>query len=240
MFLKVMGALPGYVYAQDEAGVYVNLFLGSQASVSLNGTRVLLRQTTRYPWDVQVRLSVESERKTQFAVNLRLPAWCAEPRVKVNGHAVDALNPVRGYARLTRLWGPGDVVELSLPMPVQRVKANPKVEADVGRVALQRGPLVYCLEATDNAGPVRNLVLPPQEPLRAEFRADLLSGITVIQGSARTLEPGNWPDTLYLPSAKVPAGAPVEFTAIPYYANANRQPAEMSVWMAEGASMPGH
>jgi len=154
----------------------------------------------------------------------------------VNGRPLAPIQKIRGYARLERRWQRGDVVELSLPMPVQRIKAHPRVEADVGRVALQRGPLIYCLEAMDNHGHVRNLVVPPDAPLRAQHRADWLGGVTVIRGPALALHRVAWPDTLYVPSDRVPGVAQVEFTAIPYFANANRQPGEMQVWMAETAS----
>lgn len=236
MFLKIMGALPGYLYAQQAGALYVNQFVGSRATVTLDGVQVKLRQTTRYPWDGEVRLSVEPERETGFALHVRLPAWCSEPRLQVNGRPLAPIQKVRGYARLERRWRRGDVVALSLPMPVQRIKAHPKVEADVGRVALQRGPLICCLEAMDNHGHVRNLVVPPDAPLQAQHRADWLGGVTVIRGPALALQRVTWPDTLYVPSDRVPGVAQVEFTAIPYFANANRQPGEMQVWMAETAS----
>lgn len=236
MFLKIMGALPGYICAQDDGGIYVNLFVGSRAEVRLPRSKVVLRQMTRYPWDGRIKLSVEPERDTEFALNVRLPAWCGESKVQVNGQPLTAFERVRGYARLQRKWHAGDVVEMSLPMPVERLKAHPKVEANIGRIALQRGPLVYCLEAVDNGGHVRNLVILPEAELRAQHRADVLGGVTVIQGPALALHRENWPDTLYLPSARVPGVANVEFTAIPYFANANRQPGEMMVWMAETAS----
>lgn len=232
MFLKIMGALPEYIYAQSGESVYVNLFIGSRAEVRLPGGRVVLRQTTRYPWDGAVKLAVEPAQSLEFALNVRLPGWCSEPRVKVNGKTLTKIEAVRGYARLQRKWRRGDVVELSLPMPVQRLKANPRVEANRGRVALQRGPLVYCLEAVDNGGHVRNLVLPPEVPLTAQFRADLLGGVTVIQGPARAMHRVAWPG-LYLPAGQAPGVTNVQFTAIPYFANANRSPGEMQVWIAE-------
>ncbi len=236
MFLKIMGALPGYIYAQDEGGIYVNLFMGSRAKLMVNGTRVILRQSTRYPWDVEIRLTLEPERETEFNLNVRLPAWCIEPTLRVNGNPLANFETIHGYARLRRQWRRGDVVELSLPMPVQRIKAHPQVEADIGRVALQRGPLVYCLEAVDNHGHTRNLVIPPEAPLQAEHRADLLGGVTVIKGPALALHRVAWPESLYLPSGSVPGVTNTEFTAIPYFANANRQPGEMRVWMAETTS----
>ena len=236
MFLKIMGSLPGTIYAVDPNGVYVNQFIGSRAAITLHGAKVALRQKTRYPWDGEVRLLVEPERETEFAVNVRLPGWCSDPRLQVNGGPVAAVEKVRGYARLQRVWRRGDTIELLLPMPVQRIQAHPKVEADVGRVAIQRGPLIYCLEAADNDGHVRNLVIPPEAELRAQPRADLLGGVTVIKGQAIALHRADWPDALYLSSARVPGVARVEFTAIPYYANANREPGEMRVWMPETAA----
>ena len=233
MFLKIIGALPSYIYATDNSGIYVNLFAGSRATLILNGVKVMLQQTTRYPWDGALRLSVEPEREMEFGVYPRLPAWCGEPQIRLNGTLVAAVERVRGYARLERKWRRGDVVELTLPMPVQRLKAHPKVEADVGLVALQRGPLVYCLEAVDNGGHVGNLVIPPEAQLRAEHRGDLLGGVTVIRGPALAVHRVEWPDRLYLPSASVPGITNTDFTAVPYFANANRQPGEMKVWMAE-------
>lgn len=172
----------------------------------------------------------------EFALNVRLPAWCDGAKVRINGEAVTSVENVRGYGRLLRKWQVGDVVELELPMPVQRIKAHPKVQADIGRVALQRGPLVYCLEATDNGGHVRNLVIPQESQLQAEHCADVLGGVTVIKGQARACCQVAWPESLYLPSPRVPGVTNVTFTAIPYFANANRQPGEMMVWIAETAS----
>jgi hypothetical protein len=236
MFLKIVGALPGCIYAQEPGGVYVNQFIGSRATMTLNGAKVVLKQTTRYPWDGEVRLLVELEREAEFAIHLRLPGWCGEPRLKLNGKPLASFEIVRGYARLQRPWQRGDVVELSLPMPVQRIKSHPKVEANLGRMALQRGPVVYCLEGVDNHGHVRNLVMPPEAKLSATHRAELLGGVTVIRGAALALHRLDWPDTLYLPSARVPGRTNVEFAAVPYFANANREPGEMMVWMAETAA----
>ncbi len=235
MFLKIMGALPGCIYAQEPGAVFVNQFIGSLAKLTVNGVPLSLRQTTRYPWDGDVKFAVEPEREADFAINVRLPGWCREPRLQVNGSPLAAFEKVRGYARLQRTWRRGDVIELSLPMPARRVQANPKVEADIGRMAIERGPLVYCLEAVDNGGHVRNIVIPPEAPLDAQYRPDLLGGATVIDGPALALTQEAWPDALYASSASVPGVTKVRFTAIPYYANANRQAGEMRVWMAEAA-----
>ncbi len=233
MFVKIMSALPGSIYARGPAEIYVNLFVGSRATVPVNDINVSLQQTTRYPWEEVVRISVDPDRDVAFALHIRLPAWCAEPRLALNGRPLTTIDRARGYARLQRTWQKGDRVELSLPMPVRRIKAHPNVEANTGRVALGRGPLVYCLEAVDNGGQVRNLVIPPGAPLAARHRPDLLGGVTVVSGPAWALSPAAWPDQLYLPSTSVPGRTEVEFTAIPYFANANRQPGEMCVWIPE-------
>jgi DUF1680 family protein len=237
MFVKIMGALPGYIYAQDPQAVYVNLFIGSEANLTVADTKVQIKQTTRYPWDGAVRFSIEPERETEFAINLRLPAWCEGPTVTINGETQKDCPTVRGYAQLQRKWKKGDVIELSLPMPVQRIKANPKVTADLARVALQRGPLVYCLEGPDNPSGVRNLFLPSETPLKAEAKSNLLGGITVIQGKAQAVRKTEWPDTLYRPANQASPLKEVEFTAIPYYANANREPGDLQVWIAETPDM---
>jgi DUF1680 family protein len=224
MFLKIMGALPGYIYAQDSGGVYVNLFLGSQADIDVSGTAVRLAQATGYPWDGKIRVEVSPERPAEFAVNLRLPGWSrrdepdtalyrrlgdmdgAEFELRVNGQTVGAPEIVRGYVRLQRRWQTGDVIEFHLPMPVQRMVAHPLVKADAGRVALMRGPLVYCVETFEDVS-TQEFRLPSQARLTAEHCPDLLGGVTVVH------TPG--------------------LDAIPYYSNANRAPAHMRVWLPQ-------
>jgi len=236
MFLKIMGAMPGYIYAQDDDGVYVNLFVGSRARIKQGQTDVTLEQTTRYPWDGLVTIKVNPGKAAAFDVNVRLPGWCRRPVLKVNGVVVASPNVIRGYARLRRTWKQGDVITLSLPMPVERVKANPLVQADVGRVALARGPIVYCLESADNAAPVNDLMLPVSARLMAEHRPELLGGVTVIKGQALEVNPEKWSSSLYLFGRDIPAPRPVEFTAIPYFANTNRGPVDMLVWLREAVT----
>jgi len=244
MFLKIMGAMPSYIYAYDEDGIYVNLFVGSRATVPFSGTNVTLKTVTRYPWEGGVKVTVEPEKPMEFDLNVRIPYWCDEPTLRINSQPVDRIEMVRGYARIHRAWKSGDVVELSMLMPIRRMKAHPRVEADIGRVALMRGPVVYCLEGVDNGGHVRHLSLPRDTELIAEHRPDLLGGVTVIRGTALAVQKKDWGNSLYQPLEKVPNVKPVEFLAVPYFANANRGPAEMIVWIpdspdgAEPAPLP--
>lgn len=233
MFLKIMGAMPGYVYAQDDEGVYVNLFVGSRASVQVGETKVALQQTTRYPWEGNVKINVDPEEPATFDLNVRIPGWCRAATLKVNGTVVPDVPMGRGYGRVRREWRKGDVVELAMAMPVERIKAHPLVEADIGRVALMRGPVVYCLESVDNETPVRQLALPRGSRLSTEYRPNLLGGVTVIKGQALAMQAGRWSGALYLLSEEIPVPRPTIFTAIPYFANTNRGPVEMLVWLRE-------
>ncbi|HUJ45426.1 MAG TPA: glycoside hydrolase family 127 protein [Opitutaceae bacterium] len=242
---RFLASVPGYVYAQAGDALYINLFVGGTAEIKLDcGRTVNLVQDTRYPWDGAVRITVSPDQRARFTINVRIPGWAheepvpgdlyryqdkaAEPAVlKVNGAAV-GLTLQRGYVRLDREWKHGDVIEVSLPMPVRRVVANAAVAADRGRVALERGPLVYCAEWPDNPeGHVRNLVLRDDAPLTSEFKPDLLNGVAVINGRAVALgHDGQGRETR----------TEQDFTAIPYFAWANRGPGEMVVWISNGVA----
>ena len=242
MFLKLMGAMPGCIYAQDKSGIYVNLFVGSKAQIQLAGQKVVLNQTTDYPWQGDVKIAVATARPCEFDLRIRIPKWCQGPpspgdlyqpvsrtskgagRLKLNGKAVDNLQIVHGYATLHRRWKSGDVVQLSLEMPVQQVKADARVEADKGRVALMRGPIVYCFEGADNGGAVQNLVVPPGTEFTPEYRSALLGGVTVLTATTTGI---------FRTGAKQVMAAPFKVTATPYYANANRGACQMQVWMPE-------
>ncbi len=241
MFLKLMGAMPGYIYAQDKSGIYVNLFVGSTAKIQLAGQTVMLKQITDYPWNGDVKIEVRPAKAGEFDLHIRIPGWCqgasspddlytasnrppnGAAHLKVNGKAVDNVEIVRGYATLRRRWKSGDVVQLTLDMPVQLVKAHASVEADKDRVALMRGPMVYCFEGVDNGAAVQNLVIPPGTEFTSEFKSNILDGVTVLTGTATAL---------FQDGSNPAASMPFRVMAIPYYANANRGTSPMQVWMA--------
>ncbi len=235
---RFLPSMPGYVYAVKGDALYVNLFVQGEAEVEAAGRKVMVRQETRYPWDGAVKIAVEPEKSGTFVVLVRIPGWARgevapgglyrfadgeneEPTLKVNGKAV-AINLEKGYARVAREWKKGDVIELGLPMPVRRVKANDAVKDDADKLAFTRGPLVYCAEWPDNGGRVLNIFVPEAQPLRAELRPDLLNGVVVITGEALPLIKGT--------TAEVIAKAR-PFLAIPYYAWAHRGSGEMAVWL---------
>jgi hypothetical protein len=222
----------------------VNLFGPRDANVKLKQRTVKLTQKTKFPWDGKVSITVTPDKPGRFALKVRIPGWAinqpvpsdlyrvaagGEPKWKfactVNGQpAIAAME--KGYAVISRDWTGGDKVAIDFPMPVQRIVSNDKVIANRGRVALQRGPIVYCVEHPDvPGGKVAALALPDDAKLTASHRDDLLQGVTVISGQAKSVE---WKQG---PRGKKVVAKPVKFTAIPYYAWSHRGKGPMSVWL---------
>jgi uncharacterized protein len=235
---RLLASLPGYVYSASENAVWMHLYAEGAASVELDKGRIVrLRQRTRYPWDGRVEINVEAE--GEFALMLRVPAWCEEGMtVEVAGEPVDLEISPGSYMQIRRAWRPGDTVSLGLPMPVRRVECHPYVTENTGRVALMRGPLLYCAEQADNPGvDLRDLLLESKEPA-VRFEPDLLGGVAVVQGEARSAAPGEgWEDRLYRtvrPREGDKRTVATRVTAVPYYAWANRDPGAMSVWLRNG------
>jgi hypothetical protein len=237
---RFVPSVPGYAYACRDNDVYVNLFISGDATIQTAGNKIKLIQQTEYPWEGTVAIKLQPEKSEKFAVYIRIPGWARnepvpsdlykflspvddKPVLKVNSKPVSP-SIEKGYARIERQWQKGDTIQLDLPMPIRRVVAHPELKADQGRVALQRGPIVFCLEGPDNDGQVRNLVIADEAELKSESRPDLLNGVVVITGEAQFA-------SRYLEGTVVLAGTK-RFTAIPYYAWAHRGRAPMTVWPA--------
>ena len=226
---RLLASLGAYVYGQSDTDLAVHLYVQGTAKLSAAGQTVTLTQTTEYPWDGRVSLQVAPERAAPFRLRLRLPAWCEAPTVSLNGEAVTMIVE-RGYAVIEREWQPGDTVSLDLPMTVQRVYADPRVQVNRGRAALRRGPIVYCLESADNGPDLDALTLPHDAELAAEPAPGLLGGVVVLRGTARRLS-SDTESGLY--RTEPPRLEPAPITAIPYCAWDNRAPGEMLVWIRE-------
>jgi len=231
---RLLASLGQYIYSQSAREAYVHLYVKGQAELNLDGQPVALAQETRYPWEETIQIRVRPEKETRFVLALRIPGWSRGATLQVNGQPVE-VEPLleKGYARIERAWKPGDTVRLNLPMPVERIEAHPKVQEDCGRIALQRGPLVYCLEEVDNGPNLHDIVLPRNATAisKAEFDENLLGGTVVISGEAERRDTSEWEGKLYQPARS--ATRTVSFKAIPYYAWANRTPGEMLVWIRE-------
>lgn len=233
---RTLASLGGYAYAVGDSSLWVNLYIQGTAQATIGTRKVTLNVVTDYPWDGKVTLKPVVEHATRFDLRLRVPGWCQGATVSVNGQALTQPTIDRGYFGLSREWKDGDIVELNLPMPVQRIAANPNVKDDQGLLAIQRGPLVYCLEACDQAQALDALYLPPNAELTAELRSDLLGGIVVVKGIAETAAEQEWSGKLY---QAVPPSQQVPVTAIPYYAWDNRKAGPMKVWIAVAPRTPG-
>ena len=232
---RLLASLPGYAYGQSADTAFVHLYIEGGANLDIGGARVGLNVETDYPWDRDVKLEVNPEAGAEFTLALHAPGWCRAPEVTVNGKRVPANSlRERGYLHLNRCWREGDIVELTLPMPVERIEANPAVRSNCGRVALQRGPLVYCLEETDNGPKLHDIAVPRGAELETKPASDLPGGIVTLTGTAFRRDDRG--DDLY--RADPSEYRETRIRAVPYYARANREPGEMLVWVQEWPSAP--
>ncbi len=229
--VRLLPSLGGYAYSQGRGEARVNLYVAGRGELDVDGQRVELQQKTRFPWDGRVTMTVRPATPATFAVTLRIPGWCRGARLKVNGRS-EPLRVTKGYARVTRRWQAGDRIDLLLPMPVERIEAHPHVRQDAGRIALQRGPVVYCLEEVDNGKDLDDLILPRTAKLTAVLKPGLLGGVVVIKGQALRRSTAPWTDGLY--QASPTPLRRVAFLAVPYAVWSNRKPGEMVVWILDG------
>jgi DUF1680 family protein len=228
--VRFIPQIPGYVYATSPDGIWVNLYVGSQTKVMLNAVEVEFNQDTDYPWSGVVKMAVKTSAPTTFDVNLRMPGWCNSAKIAINAQPIDAKPGDNGYIRINREWKSGDTLTLEMHMPIERLTASPRVKMDAGKVALQRGPVIYCLEAVDNNDSVLDVALPRNAKLEAIHKPELLNGVTILHGQALRRKDVDWEDVLYQP---VFDDEQAETTAIPYYAWDNRSAGEMCVWLPE-------
>lgn len=227
---RVISGLGGYFYSCGGGSIYVNQYAASAACIRLGGHEVMIEQHTEYPWNGRIEMKILPDKPAAFTLCLRLPAWCGRHALALNGESrPPGRRPVDGYVKLRRLWQAGDTVTLDLEMPVQRVRAHPMVTENIGKTALMRGPVVYCLEETDNLEDMDLLRIPEESSLHVEYRKDMLGGVCVITGNAEKLCRDGWEGKLY--RAAPAAAEPFRFTAIPYAVWGNRGGDAMRVWM---------
>lgn len=236
---RLVASLGDYVYGVSDAGLWVNLFVASNTTVKFGKVDVPVAMESNYPWEGNVSVTVNPKSAVAFAMNVRIPGWARgevapgelysfEDKstgsfvITVNGKpAAFAMN--QGYATINRTWKKGDKVELVLPMEVRRIVSRPELKQDVERVALQRGPLVYCVEGADNNGKAWDLILPDGAAFKTAFQKDLLEGVTTIQFQAPTVQISGDGQTVTTEVKTI--------TAIPYYAWCNRGQNPMQVWL---------
>jgi len=225
---RFMPSVPGYIYARSQNRIYVNLFIQSSSKIDVGGTPVDISQETNYPWDGNIRIRISPEKESEFSVDLRIPGWAENKpvpgdlysfentdnsrfSVRINGQKAD-VQKENGYAVLSRSWKKGDVIEYNLPMDIRRVKANEMVKDDLGKVAIERGPVVYCVEGADNQD-IDELNISGSTLFSSVFEPGLLGGVEIINGNDRS--------------------SGEQFRAIPYFAWNNRGANKMKVWLPE-------
>ncbi|RYX86103.1 glycoside hydrolase family 127 protein [bacterium] len=230
---RLLAQLPGYFYSVSQNDVWVHLYAeGTLKTTLTNGHSVELKTTTNYPWDGTVEIEVLSAGK--FGLLLRIPGWSVEgSQIAINGEAFTGAVAPGTYVQLKRDWQTGDKVTLQIPMPVRRIFSHPYVADNLNRVALQRGPILFAIEAADSTVDVRNLVIPPTADIEATSHPDLLGGVVVLSGRAINSSDSEASQLYgYVRPAPI-TSEEVDFTAIPYYAWANREAGPMQVWIRE-------
>jgi DUF1680 family protein len=230
---RVLASLGQYFYSTGPDSVWVHLFAGGSAELALGDKKVQIRQETNYPWDGAVLLKVDPAAPQSFTLHLRVPGWCKGFALKINGVAQSLQPGANGYLAITREWQPGDEVSYVMEMPVETVWANPAVRQLEGRVAIQRGPIVYCLEGVDHGGIVLDRIAVDPAAIgqwAVEYKPDLLGGVNVIRGQGMVLAADGWGDALYR-SGAAPEQTPIDIVAIPYCVWDNREAGEMRVWL---------
>ncbi len=238
---RMLPAIPGYMYAQNNENIYVNLFAASTASLKINNKEVQIIQENNYPWDGNLKFKIKVKAALQFNIFIRLPGWAQNEAIpsnlytfennsnskiviKINGEIVN-YTIEKGYAVLQKKWDSNDVIEMELPMEIQRVSTNDKVKNNKRKVALQRGPIMYCAEWADNNGITSNIILPKDVKFETVFKPTMLNGIAILQTKATVVEvDGN---------ANAVSTTTKPFIAIPYFAWANRGKGEMTIWFPE-------
>lgn len=226
---RFLASVGQYFYSQDSSALYAHLFGEGTMVTELGGVKVTVSQETDYPWWGEVAFRFQPEEPVRFTFGVRIPGWCRNPEFLVNGKK-EEFSVSRGYALFKRAWKKGDEVMANFPMQVERVKANPLVRYLNGRVAITRGPIVYCIEEKDHGADLSTIVLPQDASFEACFEPDTLGGVVVIKGKA--LREKSSSENLYNPEK--PGREEVSLRAIPYYAWGNRGEGEMTVWIREG------
>lgn len=230
--VRTLTQAQNYAYTLSNNAVWFNLYGGSEFETAINNReKIKITQTTDYPWDGNIKISIDKAPKNVFSIHLRIPEWCEKATITINGQPFAAENKANTYTQINRVWKTGDLVELVLDMPVKLLESNPLVEETRNQTVVKRGPLVYCLEGTDIEGgkSMDNVLIPADMKFSPRKTTIAGSSIVVLDGTARLTKEDSWKNTLYRPVEK--SDKTVNITLIPYYAWGNRGKTDMTVWM---------
>jgi DUF1680 family protein len=228
---RLLSSLGGYIYSVEENTVYTHLYIGGELKTEVGGMPVTLVQKTEYPWDGNVTIQVKGASETEFTLALRMPGWCPKARLRVNGEECSIGYRLHdGYIYIKRSWNHGDIVELNLEMNPQLIQAHPSVHADAGKAAIQRGPLVYCMEEADNGKNLAVVSVLSDAHMDAFRDPGLPGGAVAIRAQGSRINGSSWDgNELYRPLQS--NEKPFQIKAVPYFLWGNREPGEMLVWI---------
>lgn len=227
---RLLGTMGDYLASVTPGGIALHLYIGGRITAHVPGAgSIVLELESRYPWEGLVSIGVEVEKPARFEIALRIPGWCRSYTLLVDG-AEASVELRNGYAVIEREWRGGEKIEIAFEMPIERIEAHPSVLMNRSQIALQHGPLVYCVEAADNVADIFDLAIRSDAKLEIRYAADLLGGVNVIEGIAHVSDPATWSHQLYRAVGR-DSSLPTPFQAIPYFAWANRKPGPMTVWL---------
>ncbi len=233
--MRLTASLGHYLVTRDEHGLQIHQYAPARIACELSrGRRVVVRMDGNYPWEGRIQVTVEEGPETPWSLRARIPGWCDGASAKVNGVQLSPEPSVDGYVSVGRVWRRGDVLDLDLPMTSRLIEPHPWIEATRGCVAIERGPLVYCLEQADqHDARLENIEIDASAPLDSHWEEQMLGGITVIRGTGAEVNTASWGRRLYraLRAGESLPRRRSAFRAIPYYAWANRAPGAMRVWI---------
>lgn len=229
---RTLVAIGHYLFTPRQDALFINFYAGSEAQFTVNDRTLALKIEGNYPWDEQVTIRFSQPQTVEHTLALRLPEWCESPQVKVNGEAAQG-ETIKGYLHLHRQWQEGDVITLQLPMTIRRVYANSRVRHNAGKVAIQRGPLVYCLEEADNGAELHNLSLPKTSAFREIQGVGVLKGKVLLQAEGLRLPTAQEEKPLYSFDNRQTVAEKQTLTFIPWFSWANRGEGEMRIWVDE-------
>ncbi|MCD9021125.1 glycoside hydrolase family 127 protein [Cohnella sp. NL03-T5] len=230
---RLLASLNRYIVSVKDRTIYTHLYIGGELECELDGQAIHFTQQSNFPWEGDVRFEFGGEQEANFTMALRIPDWCPGAKIRINGNFVSfEQTVVDGYAHFTRTWRPGDIIELSLPMPVKRMKSHPLVRETAGKTALQRGPIVYCVEEADNGPNLHHIALDEASEFIVAYEPELLGGLQTITAKGVKRLSDEWGNQLYKADERV-QNVPIAVKFIPYFAWANRGRGEMAVWVRE-------
>jgi len=225
---RTITSIPGYMYSVSSEGIWVHLYTSNVTEFNISGSKIVIEEKTDYPWNSLIEFKVSGNARFKFF--LRKPGWNKEFSLSINGEKPQ-MTLERGYIGIDREWKDGDIVRLELQMKPEFLESHPKIKDNVGRVAIRRGPVIYCVEGADNPwGDVWDLEISKDAELKEEYR-DILGGVVVVKGKGYLNDPKGWKELYLTPEEVSSLRKEVEFVAIPYYAWANRTPGPMEVWI---------